>query len=161
MPYTVKIPGPLRTTPGILFVLLSACVCISCGIFSSMGSSNLAPRSLNIQGNYDWIDGFGNSTACVVRIFWQGGAWRGWLRTDNASNEVCPWDDYDLPQLRMRGDRVRFSLSCPRSGCSVNSRSGTTYLLDVVPGVMLSGEASGVSMPPRWQKIRLVYKSGF
>lgn len=141
--------------------LLLTCFMVSCSSLPGFGRSGIAPQSLNIHGTYDWIDGFGNNTACMVRIFWQDAAWRGWIRTDNASSEVCPWDGYELPRMRMRGDRVRMSIACPRSGCPSGGQRSTAYLLDVVPGVMLSGRVVERGAGTRWHNIRLVRRSEF
>jgi hypothetical protein len=110
-------------------------------------------------GTYDWVDGFGNPTACLVHIFWQDEAWRGWVRNTNETAEQCPWDGYELPIMRMRGDRVRMAIACPRSGCPANSGRETAYILDVVPGVMLSGRAITSAVGTRWYNIRLVRRT--
>ena len=141
----------MRLSSQLLNLLLASLVA-SC----SFGGSDIAPRTLNIQGTYDWIDGFDRGTACIARIFWQDGGWRGWIRTNNESTEICPFDGYDLPMLRMRGDRVRMAVACPRSGCPTNIRLSTAYLLDVVPGVMLSGSSVGSEVPLRWRTVKLV-----
>ena len=145
--------------PNLFTLLLLTCFSVSCSSLPGFGGSDLAPQSLNIQGTYTWVDGFGTNTACIVHIFWQHEAWRGWLRTDNNSAEICPWDGYELARLRMQGDRVRMSITCPRSGCPSNDQRSTTYLLDVVPGVMLSGRAIGTGIVARWHNIRLVHRN--
>ena len=142
-------------------LLLVSCFMISCSSSSGFGRSDLAPQTLDIQGTFDWIDGFDNNTACIVRVFWQDGAWRGWVSTNHESTEICPWQGYELPRLRMRGDRVRMSVACPRSGCPSGTRLGATYLLDVVPGVMLTGSSIGSEIPLRWRSMRLVRRNEF
>ena len=148
-----------QTSPFLL--VLALCITIACSSASSRGAAEIAPQWLNLQGTYDWIDSFDNSTACIVRIFWQDDGWRGWVRTDHNNVETCPWQDYELPRMRMRGDRVRMAVACPRSGCPSNDRRSTTYLLDVVPGVMLSGTAVSTVGGARWHTIRLVRRPVF
>jgi len=143
-----------KSTPCLL--LFVAIITISCSSSSRFGTTDIAPQWLNLQGTYDWIDSFNNPTACMVRIFWQDDAWRGWVRTDHETVEICPWEDYEIPRLRMRGDRVRMSVACPRSGCPSSEQRSTAYLLDVVPGVMLSGTAVTTIGGARWHTIRLV-----
>jgi hypothetical protein len=140
-------------------LLLGCCLLASCSILG-LGSSNMAPRSLEIQGEYDLIDAFGVTTACIVRIFWQDDAWRGWVSDSHETPETCPWEGYELPPMRMRGERVRMAIACPRSGCPTDVRRGTVYLLDVVPGVLLAGRAASVRMGARWHNIRLVHRRG-
>ena len=142
----------------MFFPALVAGALVSCSV-ARMGDSDIAPQSLNMSGTYDWIDGFGNNTACLVHIFWQDDAWRGWVRTSNETAERCPWDGFELPIMRMRGDRVRMSIACPRSGCPTDNQRGTAYLLDVVPGVMLTGRAISANVGARWYNIRLVHRS--
>jgi hypothetical protein len=148
-----------RSSPFLL--LFALCFTITCSSSSGFGTADIAPRVLNLQGNYDWIDSFDNPTACMVRIFWQDDAWRGWVRTNHENVEICPWEDYELPRLRMRGDRVRMSIACPRSGCPSGPQRATAYLLDVVPGVMLSGTAVSAVGGARWHTIRLVRRPAF
>lgn len=144
-----------------LLLLFAFCFTISCSSGSSLGTGDIAPQWLNLQGTYDWIDSFDNATACIVRIFWQDDAWRGWVRTNHDTAEICPWEDYELPILRMRGDRVRMSVACPRSGCPSDAQRSTAYLLDVVPGVMLSGRAVSTIGGARWHTMRLVRRPVF
>jgi len=144
-----------------LFSVLLVCATVSCGTLANVGSSDLAPQRLNMGGTYDWVDAYGNNTACLVHIFWQDEAWRGWVRTTHETAERCPWDGYELPIMRMRGDRVRMAIACPRSGCPTNAGRSTAYLLDVVPGVMLTGRAISADVGARWYNIRLVRRSEF
>ena len=143
-----------------IFPILLAGTVFSCSTIQNIGGSDIAPQSLNMSGTYDWIDGFGNNTACIVHVFWQDEAWRGWVRNNNRSPERCPWDGFEVPIMRMRGDRVRMSIACPRSGCPSDTQRGTAYLLDVVPGVMLTGRAVSANVGARWYNIRLVRRTG-
>ena len=136
--------------------LASTVLLVSCGSLTRSGTPQIAPRSLNIAGTYMLVDGFGNRTACIARIFWQDRAWRGWISTDHDTAEGCLWDGYRLFNMRMRGDRLLMSIGCPRSGCPSDIPHGTSYLMDVLPGVMLSGEVLRNRAPPRWLRIRLV-----
>jgi len=145
----------MRNNMYLTHVFLAGMV-VSIAACAGFQTSDIAPRSLGINGTYDWVDSFGNDTACRVHIFWQDEAWRGWIRTDNENAEVCPWDGYEIPEMRMRGDRVRMSIACPRSGCPTSARRGTSYLLDVVPGVMLTGESQRGGTTARWHSLRLV-----
>lgn len=140
----------------MFFPVLLVCVAVSCNTLANVGGSDIAPQRLNMSGTYDWIDSFGNGTGCLVHIYWQDEAWRGWVRTTNETAEQCPWDGYELPIMRMRGDRVRMAISCPRSGCPTDTQRSTAYLLDVVPGVMLTGRAITSAVGTRWYNIRLV-----
>lgn len=149
----------MRVSSRFLLMLLASAV-VACSS-SILGGSNIAPQSLDLQGTYDWIDGFDRGTACMARIFWQDGGWRGWIRTNHESTEICPFDGYELPIMRMRGDRVRMSVACPRSGCPSSSRLATAYLLDVVPGVLLTGSSVGSEVPLRWRTVRLVRRVEF
>ena len=148
-----------KPTPYLL--LLASCFTITCSSGLHLGSTDIAPQWLNLQGTYDWIDSYDNPTACIVRLFWQDDAWRGWVRTNHESAEICPWEDFELPRLRMRGDRVRMAIACPRSGCPFENQQGKEYLLDVVPGVMLSGTAVSTVGGARWHTMRLVRRPAF